>query len=155
VLDCVNPPPLIIRLERRDKIRQAISYARAAKSDVWRISHVAYNPPCNLDASDLPMVNNWVTKFEAWQAAWDALFAALALSPVCLYYEDLVQDWGRGLDQVARNLGIVLPQLQLSQVTISTARQSDAATEKFLKAFYKWKSASTRTRRPSQISLGK
>lgn len=140
--------PKVVRLVRKDKMRQAISYARAVKSGVWRVSRATENPPNVLDASDFASVESWIARFLAWEGNWDALLERFNVAPILLCYEDIMGDWRSGVDSVAARLGIDLTDVDRAGIITETARQSDPATEEFLQAFDSWRST-----RPSHDAM--
>lgn len=77
-----------IYLTRRDRIGQAISLARAVKTNEWH-SYDAPVPDPNLSVEDVLYHLRYLS---AMEADWETVFAALRLQPLRLYYEDLVHD---------------------------------------------------------------
>jgi len=77
-----------IYLTRRDHIGQAISLARAVKTNEWH-SHDAPAPDPDLSFED---VLSRLRYLRAMEADWETVFTALRLAPLRLCYEDLLAD---------------------------------------------------------------
>src|SRR4051812_7587966 len=96
----------IVYLRRRDRVAQAVSYARASLSGVWRKEQEA-SWPKSLDYSD-----------EALEAAergiafqeqvWDRMFNDLRVQPLLLWHEDILAAPQRGTEEVAQYLGVTI-----------------------------------------------
>ena len=92
--------------QRRDRTAHAISYARAILSGVWRQEqeHAGLAEP---DYSALA-IERASRMIDEQEAAWQAMFADLTLTPLTLWYEDVVADPGAAAAEVADHLGVPL-----------------------------------------------
>lgn len=96
----------VVQLRRRDKTAQAVSYARALLSGVWRkeqerdglqepeFSRAAYDSARGLIAGQ--------------EQAWQDMCASLDIEPLVLWYEDCLAEPGRAVAQVANYLGVAV-----------------------------------------------
>jgi LPS sulfotransferase NodH len=96
----------VVQLRRRDTSAQAVSYARALLSGVWRkeqerdglpepeFSRAAYDSARGLIACQ--------------EQAWQDMCASLDIEPLVLWYEDCLAEPGRAVRQVANYLGVAV-----------------------------------------------
>lgn len=75
-----------IYLTRRDHIGQAISLARAVKTNEWH-SHDTPAPDPELIIDE---VLGYVRYLRTMESDWETVFTTLGIAPLRLYYEDLV-----------------------------------------------------------------
>jgi LPS sulfotransferase NodH len=117
--------PQMIRLRRRDKVRQAISRYRAKRSGQWSRSPAALPPrPPEFDAAEIARNYNWLV---AWEAQWDRMLRELSVEPRQIWYEDVQADPQSAVDSICRLLGVTAPSLDLSRCPL--AIQRDELTE--------------------------
>jgi LPS sulfotransferase NodH len=145
-------------LTRRDKRRQAISYLIAAGTDEWwsidgvtpdkRQASAAYP---EFDAVAIARVEQ---TFVENDAKWQAYFAENAITPLVIYYEDLVSDYQGTIRSVLRWLDIAdadaihIPPTRLK-------RQSSAQNEDWLTRYAAQKETSDElAANPVQIGVG-
>jgi hypothetical protein len=91
-----------IYLTRRDHIGQAISLARAVKTNEWH-SHDAPAPNPDLPIDE---VLHYVGYLHAMESDWETVFNALQVAPLRLYYEDLVSDPASVFEKTRQYLGV-------------------------------------------------
>jgi len=96
----------VVYLRRRDRAAHAISYARAILSGIWRSEqeHVAAKEPAYSPLA----VERAGRLIEQQETAWEAMFADLQLTPLTLWYEDVVAAPEQTVETVARFLGVTL-----------------------------------------------
>jgi LPS sulfotransferase NodH len=109
-LAAVFGTPRYIHLERKDKVAQAVSRARAEQSGLWHRhadgserERVKDDRPPVYDAAQLTA---FVAEAEAHNAAWEAWFAAGQIEPLRLSYEELAADPPGTLAKVLSTLGL-------------------------------------------------
>jgi hypothetical protein len=91
-----------IYLTRRDHIGQAISLARAVKTNEWH-SHDAPVPDPDLTIEE---VLGYVRYLREMESDWETVFTALRIAPLRLSYEDLVADSGSIFERTRQYLGV-------------------------------------------------
>jgi hypothetical protein len=91
-----------IYLTRRDRIAQAISLARAIKTNEWHSSDPVMRDP---DLS-FEEVLYFLRYLRTMEADWETVFSALQLDPLRLCYEDLIDDRQRVFEQIREHLGV-------------------------------------------------
>ena len=96
----------VILLRRRDRTAQAISYARATLSGIWRAEQER-GGRVEPDYSRIA-VERAGKMFEVQEQAWAAMFAELAITPLELWYEEVLADPTAALDSAADYLGVEL-----------------------------------------------
>jgi LPS sulfotransferase NodH len=96
----------VVRLKRRDRVAHAISYARAAKSGIWRAEQEG-GGAATVDYSG-QAVDQARASLDRQEADWDLLFDELRIEPLTLWYEDVTGQPDEAVQQVADFLGVQL-----------------------------------------------
>lgn len=94
----------VILLRRRDRTAHAISYARAIISGIWRQEQEGrerFEP----DYSSVA-VERAGRLIEVQEAAWQAMVSDLKLTPLVLYYEDVLAEPEAAIVAVAEFVGV-------------------------------------------------
>jgi LPS sulfotransferase NodH len=107
----IFPDLRIVYLDRRDVIAQGVSLFRALASGTW---HEAADRPAQPHQDiaakfDLAEINRLIDGLEAEKRAWKRFFAAEAVAPRKLWYEDFEDDVMTGVRFFERELGLELP----------------------------------------------
>jgi LPS sulfotransferase NodH len=118
----------VIRLTRRDRVAQAVSWARAAQDGVWVVSDGEPTAPATVPEYDRDLVAALADMLAEGEQGWPELCAELAVTPLEIVYEDLVDPatYADTVRSVLRHLGID------DDVAISpprTRRQADGVNE--------------------------
>jgi LPS sulfotransferase NodH len=79
-------PMLFVHLQRRDRVAQAVSWARAEQTGYWQQGDVASVDP-HFDATHIEVLTRTIADHNA---AWTAWFAQENVRPHVVTYEDLV-----------------------------------------------------------------
>ena len=101
-----HPPRRVIWLGRRDRSAHVISYARALLSGVWRWEQEEGGRP-EPAFSGVAMARA-ERMLDHDEREWEAMFADMAITPLRLWYEDVVADPDATTEAVARHLGVTL-----------------------------------------------
>jgi len=120
--------PQYFWLRRRDRIRQAVSFARAMQTDRWASPQRGNgaDPVYHRDS-----VERALARVSIEDEGWAAYFRA-GVAPVKeVWYEDLVKDPGAVLEFIASSLGLQKPAIWGS----SLQRQADALNDNWVSAF--------------------
>jgi LPS sulfotransferase NodH len=121
----------VVYLERRDTLRQAVSWLRAIRSGVWwRLNDTSHDTG-QLEY-DFEATKNLYYLLMDYKASWRAWLAAHAPDAMTLYYEDLATDYPRALRAVLRYLHLPEP-ANISAPALR--RQADGTTEAFVAAY--------------------
>ena len=120
-------------LRRQDKLRQAISWWRAAATGQYALEpgQAAAEPP-EFDRDGIGRLL-WLAR--ASEAGWRDWFAAHSIRPLEIVYEALIEDVDRSARSVAGFLDVPLPP-ELEQVRPRLRRQADHHTERLVRLFH-------------------
>jgi len=108
VFRAVLPNLRVVHLVRRDVVRQAVSWARAAQDGIWAVSDTDRPNPMGEPAYDYELISNLVGLLLRGERGWKRLYAELELTPHTVWYEDLLTDDGyrTSVLGVLRHLGL-------------------------------------------------
>ena len=121
------PDPQLVWLRRQDKVRQGISWWRAAVTDQWglRPGQEAGRP-----APDVEQIVQLVRFAQRCEDGWRQWFASTRIQPCEVVYEDLSQDRLAVTNRVLEYLR--LPQLDAGDLPpVRYRKQADALTERY------------------------
>lgn len=89
-LHALFPDLHVIRLTRRDRIRQAVSWARAAQDGVWVVSDTEPAAPAAPPNYDHEFIAGLEALLAEGEHGWPGLCAELGVTPLDILYEELV-----------------------------------------------------------------
>ncbi len=118
-----------IRLKRRDKLAQAISWVRALQTGQYRSTQT----PRREASYDAPGIRRIIGEIAKAEASWDIFFALRNLEPVVLDYDDALADPARTIGVVANIVSVDDAKLDLSALTLT--RQADALSAEWRERF--------------------
>lgn len=118
-----------VYLERRDRLAQAISWARALQTSQYRSTQPRRAEP----AYDAELIRLRLYDLDREYAQWPAFFAQRGITPLALAYEDFAGDPQRAVDAVAQILGVA-PR-SIARELIDLAIQRDALNEQWRARF--------------------
>jgi len=132
VLKQLLPNPEFIYLERRDRVRQAVSAVVAGQTGLWRsIPDVGRQIAVAEAEFDYDRIAAAIALGDESRDHWQAFFGANRLQPYALAYEDMVDDF-------ERVVGALLAELQATTAIPPPRRmrrQADAVSEAILLRF--------------------
>lgn len=121
-----------VLLTRRDRVRQAVSWSRAAQDGVWEVRADAPVRPESEASYDRELIANLERLIVEGEQGWRDLVAELGLTALHVVYEDMVADW-------AGTVRAVLVHLDLDdRVDVPeprTIRRADETNEAWVKRF--------------------
>ena len=135
VLHAAFPDLHVVHLTRRDRVRQAISWARAAQDGVWVVSDEEPARP----AGDPSYVAEFIAGLEGLivdgEQGWRDLYGELGLVPYEVVYEDLLTDDGyeNALRGILRHLGVDDADVRVPPRR--THRQTDTINEQWVERY--------------------
>ncbi len=135
LLEICFPNPRCIFIRRADRVRQAISWMRAADSGQWQRQRgePVSERMAQLDI-DLDEVDGWVQVFGEQETKWREFFARNNLPYYELSYENLVSDYQLTVAGALDFLGLMPPDgLRLPPPRLE--KQSDALTERAVASY--------------------
>jgi LPS sulfotransferase NodH len=146
LLRSLFPQPAFIHLYRRDRLRRAISSVAASQTGQWRAIPGLENAPLAERAFDYDRIDGMISSADFSQRHWCNLFAATAVSPVTITYEDLVADYQSVVAALLAQLGggqaIRQPRMR---------RQADAVNENWVLRYLRENVARRATRPQGSI----
>jgi LPS sulfotransferase NodH len=130
LLEACFPNPRCIFIRRADRVRQAISWLRAADSGQWlRLrGEPASDRMARLDIN-LDEVDEWIQVFSEQETKWREFFARNNLTAHEVVYEDLVRNYQATVLGALDYLGL-LPRAGLQLPSPRPEIQSDDLTER-------------------------
>ncbi len=137
------PNAKYIWLTRRDKVRQAISFVLASRTNEWwdiagEATHRASPRPDDL-VFDAQRIERMAHVLEDCDARWQSYFEDRGITPMVIQYEDLVADYAHTVTGVLKWLGI--PDADAIAVPAPRLRrQSNARNEDWLARYTAFKS---------------
>lgn len=128
LLETIFPNPGFVHLERKDRVRQAVSGLTASQTGVFRIvpsmgSKAAKAKP----EYDFARIDSLVATSDYCHQHWQNFFDATCASPIPMTYEGLVSDYPGNIGRLFDALGSSAP-----IPPIRMKRQSDSDNEAFV-----------------------
>ena len=84
-------PLSFVHLQRRDRVAQAVSRHRAEASGTWHLGFEEAEHPVE-PRYDFAQIGGYLAEAQGETAAWEGWFAANAITPLRVAYEDLAAD---------------------------------------------------------------
>jgi LPS sulfotransferase NodH len=139
LLGGILPNPEFIHLERRDRVRQAVSAVVAAQTGLWRsIPGVGRQTAVGVPEYDYDRILGMIAFADYGHAHWRAFFAANGIEPYRVTYEELVGEFERVVSGMFAALGSAS-----AAPPSRMRRQSDRATEEIVLRFLRDHAART------------
>jgi len=135
LLDLFDEEPLVIRLLRGDKLRQAISLLKARQTGKWGVLKEAKGEP----KYDYGELSKLIVQLVKWEAQWERELEESGITPAMDFtYEDLVGRREETLLEIARRLDLPDPEgivRARSRDDIKLRKQADDLTEAWYSRF--------------------
>jgi len=130
-LQRVFPRLRYLRMVRRNKLRQAISKARALQSGLWKVQEG--NRATAEPVYDRDLIARCLAETRADEEVWDRFFDRNRIVPHTVYYEDLCENYDATVREALRAIGVRTG--GIPPIVPATIRQSDALSEEWEAAF--------------------
>ena len=111
-VDLWKVPVTWVRITRRDEIRQAISFVRAAQTESWNSNMAAIKEP----VYDGPAIAQALDRIAHENMQWSNYFASNNISPLHITYEELIGDTPATIGKIMNLIGEQLGEIPASQV---------------------------------------
>jgi len=135
IVESLFPDLRFIWVTRRDKIRQAVSWWKAAQTGIWGLKKGAETPRPEREPRYLYEAIDHLVKVVVFaDCRWQEWFAAWGATPLTLVYEDFVQDLEGTAHAVIDYLGVDDP-WELDESRIVAAVQADACSEEWVQRY--------------------
>jgi LPS sulfotransferase NodH len=134
IFEAVFPGLSVVHLIRRDRLRQAISWLRAAEDGVWVVSESEPARPVRKPRFQYNVIVGMMDLIAQGEKAWLDLYEKLGVTPLEVAYEDLTTSdgYGQTIRRVLRHLDlddtIEIPRPR-------TERQSDSTNDYWVDMF--------------------
>lgn len=92
----------LVSVARRDKLRQAVSFARAEQTGSW----ISDMPELAEPYYDWRLIYDKLMLVMSDEAKWEAYFRLLGVEPLRVFYEDFVQDADAVIEKAQEYLGV-------------------------------------------------
>jgi LPS sulfotransferase NodH len=125
------PELQFIQIVRRNKLRQAVSKARAAQTGLWKIQDG--NSATAEAEFDPDLIARCLEDTRREEMIWNRFFERLRVQPCRIEYEDLAEAYAGGITAILRFLNIRPP--RRSRLRPVTIRQTDALSREWEERF--------------------
>jgi LPS sulfotransferase NodH len=125
------PNPVFLWLRRRDRVAQAISWARARQTNQWQ----AYMSPEREPAFDFELIDDSVRLVDEDEAAWAGWFAQNDIAAREVFYEDVLADPRGEVASILEWLGLELPADAELKPYPGFERQADELNEQWAEIY--------------------
>ena len=134
----IFPNPHYLWMVRRDKVRQAVSWARAAQTDnyAW---HKGNDPiPKEKPSFDFTFIDNLHKLILEGEAGWQSFFDTCGVQPLKVIYEDFVDNYEGTALRILDSLRIPYPKdLQFGERRLQ--KQADALNDLWIEQYLSMK----------------
>lgn len=131
LLEAAFPQVRFLRISRRNRIAQAVSWAKGEQSGKFS-SKQSGKPAPNL-RYDFDHINRHFTHINEAEKGWDAFFQRHGISPHHVYYEDLIADYEETFREVLHAVDI--PMSHKLTVEQPLQRQADHVNQEWAARF--------------------
>lgn len=118
---------------RRDKIRQAISYARANQTGNYIWEGDTPPVPAKSPEYDFDQIDGLLNDIILREALWQDYFAQAGVTPCTVVYEELTEDYEGTALRVLKYLGLPTENVSFGQRRMK--RQGDALNDEWVRRF--------------------
>ena len=126
-----------LRITRRDKLRQAISFWKAYQTGVWGVGAAKLTEPGRAPAFDYDGITKVFQMLVTHEAGIDEFAARSGIAPFTVVYETFVDSYEETLRAVLDSLGIEVPaELVLDAPRMS--RQANAESDAWVEQYHQF-----------------
>ena len=125
-----------ISLTRDDKLRQAVSRARAMQTNLWVID--GKKVATGQARFDGGLISDSLRCAEKAEELWAEFYRRNQITPLAITYEDLCADYEATVERVLEFLRLRLPRRFVLKPP-NTVRQADDMTEDWLRRYQEWR----------------
>jgi len=136
-IDECFPPVRSIWTTRRDKLRQAISLARASQTQIWRVRAGAPRETGE-PVFDAASIEGYRLQIETWESQWQRYFAERGIDPFRVVYEDFIANYESTVRQLIGWLGVPTPDAYPVPAP-TLERLADPTTEEWVERYQHWR----------------
>jgi LPS sulfotransferase NodH len=137
IIDVVLPNHRYISLRRKDRLRQAISLYRASVTKVWRSDRPAIiEARCDFN---FDIIDSFMSTIEGWSDSWDVFFKSKRISPMEIFYEEMIFDFGGTIKRLLDYLGLDYSKKEIPSAPRFEKQSDDEITDEWVDLFDKEK----------------
>ncbi|MPZ72243.1 MAG: hypothetical protein GEU74_03295 [Nitriliruptorales bacterium] len=136
-LKALFPAPQFVFVVRRDRDRQAVSWAIAEQTGLWTDLGNTGTPPAV--PYDYDTIDDCRRRINAAEQGWTELFRAWGTEPLTVTYEQLVDDYRGTVGQVVRYLGVDLDPAGLPEPRLR--KQANEHSERLVERYLEERAA--------------
>jgi len=119
---------------RRDKVRQAVSWAKAAQTGIYASYQLERQKPKQKPIFDFNLLDNLHQLILEGEAGWEDYFRQSSIEPHKIYYEDLAVSLEAETFEVIELLGLTVPKgLKIDNLPI--IKQADEINEEWVQKY--------------------
>lgn len=134
-----------IWIKRSNKVRQAVSHAKARQTNLWKITSETLSRSGNAPAFSFEQIDLAVHEFEIHELEWQKYFTTHGIKPFIVIYEDLVANYEEIAIEILTYLG--LPEIKNIQFAPRTMKkQADEESEQWVQRYYQLRTQRKRFR---------
>jgi LPS sulfotransferase NodH len=123
-------------LTRRDRLAQAVSWARAVQEDVWVVpAGNQVERPLGPPVYDGELIGNLLRLIDWFEPLWPSFLDELEVPYIRLVYEDIIADLPGTVRQVCELLDVEVNDDMFASIRPSTARQADGLNDEWTQRF--------------------
>ncbi|GAB4170316.1 MAG: Stf0 family sulphotransferase [Terrimicrobiaceae bacterium] len=131
LLGKVFPRLKYVRIIRRNKLRQAISKARALQTGLWKVQEG--NASRAEPGFDPDLIGKCLAEVVDDDRVWDAFFHGAGVEPMVVEYEQLCSDYDATVRSTLEFIGVRIP--SHTRIDMATIKQSDAMSDAWEKLY--------------------
>ncbi len=135
LLENAFPRLQLIQIRRRDKLRQAISKARAYQSGQWKVRE--NEEPAGDPHFDAALIERCLLEIKREEDAWSRFFKRTGAEALTIEYEELANNYEESIGNVLAFLKIRVP--RRTMLAPETVKQSDATSAEWERRYREMK----------------
>ena len=139
LLAAVLHQPKYIWLRRRDRVKQAVSWAIACQTGVWSQKPGEKPQPRGAPKFDFKVVDEWCKRIAAHETGWAHYFHHNHIEPLVLFYEDIVACNRSTAERVLKFLGVPPPDA-IAIAPSEVEKQANQISDQWTAAYLELKS---------------
>lgn len=136
----VFPDPHYIWIRRRDRVRQAVSWAKAVQTGIYASYEIGQRVPKQKPRFDFTFIDNLNRLVREGEVGWQTHFKKCGAKFVEVFYEDLVADLDGTLGQLLPQFGLA-KSVKLGIEKLPVKKQADAINEEWIRRYHEMKEA--------------
>ena len=131
VIDALFGDTTYIWIRRRDKVRQAVSWAKAAQTGIFSSLQTLAKEEQQLPEYNYELVNNLHLLIQEGEIGWGSYFGDIGANAIEVFYEDLTNNLDGTLETIMSACGIIKEQTILDS-EIRNIKHSDRVNDEWV-----------------------